>query len=344
MAPSSRSMRALSCAVLLIPCARYPQSPAWANGRSAQTCEQCRLEGQEAVLCGPHQEEESVTLAEWVPRLDGADARVRGDALERIASLTLAHANAPSRKVAEVVTSLLVGDDPGMATCALMVLRTREQHADETATGLASALVSTASRWENYRGSLVKLTERPDDKDELMRLMTLPSWTKNLIAAAETYQDDRCVAAIQTLLGKDPERIPDKLAQQTAAAILRHPTQAGIECVVEYRNVLLKRLQRGPIPGPNETSEWNAVSTLLKQLDTDKDLGGQSVSTLLAIDEALARCAKEMNIKAPTPVSPKSDKPDGGSITSWSRWLKKNKALFRAELGKVGAVATEDPH
>ena len=352
MAASSRSVRALSCALFLVPStgglpAAQSKSPAWAQGRPVLTCEHCRLEGQEAVLCGPHQEEESTTLAEWGPRMDNAVAQVRGDAMERIASLTLAHANAPSRRVAAVLASALASDEPGNAICALTVLRTGEQHADETVAGLASALERAASAWNTHGERLTALKDKKSehsDKGEFFSLKIFPDWTAGLVAAAEAYRDDRCVDGLVALLGKDPERIPDELARKTASAILRHPTRRGIQAMIEYRAALSKRLKQGTIPDVGQTSEPTPASSLFNLLHGNEDLAGQSGATLTAIDEALAHCAKDMDLRAPSPVKAEFVKSDTGSTLAWSRWFKKNEELFPSELGRVGAHALRDEH
>lgn len=173
------------------------------------TCAGCGVERREARLCEPHAQEERSVLARETRRLDSQDEAERLAALDEIAALTEAYANAPSGRVAKRIADALA--DESFAVRARAVERLGPpQHALEALDALTKALAGTAkemkstgSRWERLGEKLqdklpdARRQETLAERKECERRMDeLRDLRNALVARLAGFPDERALDAI----------------------------------------------------------------------------------------------------------------------------------------------------
>ncbi len=173
------------------------------------SCSTCATTGRDVRLCAAHAAEERAVLGREGLRLGSKDLATQIAALDALAALTEAHANAPSAQVAERIASALDDTSFELQTHAASLLGP-PQHAVISLEALVEALAHAKKEQlplnVEYDALNGKLAGKLQDKRraELRaalkscddRRVALGRWRHFLVARLALFKDDRSVDAI----------------------------------------------------------------------------------------------------------------------------------------------------
>lgn len=317
-------------------------------------CPACSVEGKEAHLCAPHADEEKQVLARAAKRSGSKDPDERAAALDELARLTHAHANAPSRRVAERLCSAFDDDSYAVRRHAAELLGP-PQHAEAALSGLLEALRSAENerlRLEKERQKLrTKQAGSPRPRESQMAQLksaeaenvaqgaALLLWRAAVLEQLGTLPDDRVVDAILELTPRD-------LALGGNEALLRLGRRDGLEALVESLRVFEERL----VAAEKEVAEQEQQLLLLKQGDRPKAvLDGSEYLLMLACKELadvkaagdahlpeLVRIADERGLGPAPALGTRPHAP-------WKTWLAAHLAAAPTHLTGVSSPVRSPP-
>ena len=178
-------------------------------------------------LCAEHQEGDAKALDAARGKIRSKDVAERLAAVEAAAALTVAHANSPSRAVAETLAIALADKDWGVRGKALEKLLDG-QHADATVKALVEAL-------DDLRAQFAKVGRNNDRSAGAGSIMSREglAYTAALIEGLGGLADDRCVNALVDILKQLGPDAPNEFAQPLARALIQLGSRTAVDSVID---------------------------------------------------------------------------------------------------------------
>jgi len=230
------------------------------------TCSACLVRDREVVLCPPHAEEDREIVAREVKRLRSREPAEQLAALEAVAALTQAHANAPSPRVARVLAGGLEVAAPEVRKRAAELLGP-PQHAPEAMRALLGALGEVdrevaAADEELQRHRKVPEPTSPKtsqeywkELDRSLEAKTLAMKVQDVLHAALQWRD----VLLERLGSFADDRVVAALARSQAIATtdagLRSLLALGNRAALEALLAALARWQDTPAEASSEVAQ-----------------------------------------------------------------------------------------
>jgi len=194
-------------------------------------CADCLWTEKKVTLCKRHKSGDRSTLgkAKRAIKSDEPDARLA--AYELVASLTAAHANAPSPEVAEFLAQGLLDDDVTVSRGALDLMLVG-QHPGAVIEGLGAAV--------DELGERMKRSSSSDAMEQVTLLTEEINRGSNLFRALGKFRDERALAVLASYLEQKPDNLGQVFSIEAASAALGYNSVESTELVIDT----LKRIQK----------------------------------------------------------------------------------------------------
>jgi len=303
-----------------------------AFGGVAGDCPDCRSDGGKTSLCAPHREEESRVLKDAAKARyrDPPDARIA--ALESIARLVDAHANAPSPDAAKALAIGLKDDSYSIRRKAVELLL-HGQHPETVVTALIVAQNEANRDWKEIDGFFARWAEvhgKPgankwDSKENetFSRDMSAPGYIQALLKALGKLPDDRSEKALLEYLRCPLEKTPAIFLGSACDAALELRSRKSVGRVAELLPQLATAIRSGKLSRRYAPVNPRILGGLI--LET---LDPASEHTYESIAAAAIELAKSIDA---------SDVPDKaiGAATAWPAWFAAHSGRFAESLGTI---------
>jgi hypothetical protein len=169
---------------------------------SLDVCDACRVDGTAVLLCTPHASAEEKALAKCAKGLRSKREAERSAALEKLAALTNAHANAPSPRIVEMLARGTQDDSYVVRTRAVELLGP-PQHGPAALAALLAALREHEQEMGAGMKERGKLDLRPGNEAQMAKLLEINqrytlvrAWGGAIVVQLGEFPDDAAVDAI----------------------------------------------------------------------------------------------------------------------------------------------------
>jgi len=197
-----------------------------------EECVDCLWTEKKVTLCKRHKSGDKSTLGKAKRAIKSDDPGARLAAYELVASLTAAHANAPSPEVAEFLAQGLLDDDYETVTRGVLDLMLEGQHPGAVIEGLGVAVEELGERMKRASSTDVEaqirlVTEEIDRGSELFR-------------ALGKFRDERALEVLASYLDQKPDNLGQVFTIEASNAALGYNSVESSELVIDT----LKRVQK----------------------------------------------------------------------------------------------------
>jgi len=287
-------------------------------------CAQCRVDPRRTLLCAPHLEDELTTLREErsvMARSKSTDDRLA--ALQRVAALTAAHANAPSPNVARFLADGLYDDSLDVRRRALALLLDG-QHRDETIRGVLDGWKVAQRSWKELEGRISALAaelQKGGSSVSNLDLAQWPTYLEALLAALGEVHDERAYKELLNVLKWPVDRTPGRFFVAAARSALTVESRKGVESVLEFALTLEGELAAGRA-APRFGASGSLLGAMMRPLDN---------ATVHDVEDVLHALGAFAQRKHTAPVP----EPALGSAAAWRAWFKAAKDQFTERMTQL---------
>lgn len=281
----------------------------------AAPCPDCRVQAKRVTLCTLHATEETSVLRDVRAVLSKGGEAERIVALERAASLTAAHPQAPSPAVARLLSGS-VGDASLRVRRKALALLCEGQNHEEAVRGVLDGWKEAQKTWRVLDAKLV-LGENVSAEGDPVTLTTeelqeTPDYFVDALRALGQLGDERAVTALATFLRSPLDRTPGRFLVAASEAALELDSRRGVESVIALLENLEQAFVDGQVPRRFEARGKDLLAALKQPLEN------ASEHDFAATSEALEAYSTRKGIELPQSEQRLTS-------TDWRQWQRAHK-------------------